>query len=129
VRLFYNLMPQRHRWAERQKEPAEFVVDETFTVPGVGTVVAGTLKKGVLSPNMTMLMGPDMEAGAFKPVAIKSIHYKRLPVTHVVAGQTAALAIKKIKKNQVGASPRNQVGASPRNQVGASPRPCVLPQA
>ena len=42
-----------------------------------------------------------MEAGAFKPVSIKSIHYKRLPVTHVVAGQTAALALKKTKKNQV----------------------------
>ena len=57
MRLFYNLLPQRHRWAEKQRELAEFVVDETFSVPGVGTVVAGTLKKGTLSPNMTLLMG------------------------------------------------------------------------
>ena len=70
-------------------------------VPGVGTIVAGTLKKGTLTPNMTLLMGPDIEGGLFKPVSIKSIHYKRMPVTHVVAGQTAALALKKTKKNQV----------------------------
>ena len=50
---------------------------------------------------MTLLMGPDIEGGLFKPVSIKSIHYKRMPVTHVVAGQTAALALKKTKKNQV----------------------------
>jgi hypothetical protein len=35
VRMFYNLMPQRMRWAERQREPAEFIIDETFGVPGV----------------------------------------------------------------------------------------------
>lgn len=29
-------------------------------------------------------------------------HYKRLPVGQVVAGQTAALALKKIKRAQVG---------------------------
>lgn len=57
VRLFYNLLPQRHRWAEKQGDLAEFVVDETFSVPGVGTVVAGTVKKGVIVPNTTLLMG------------------------------------------------------------------------
>ncbi|GAX75720.1 hypothetical protein CEUSTIGMA_g3163.t1 [Chlamydomonas eustigma] len=101
VRLFYNLLPQRHRWAERQKELPEFVVDETFSVPGVGTVVAGTLKKGTLTPNMNLLMGPDLSDGSFKSVSIKSIHYKRLPVTQVVAGQTAAVALKRTKRNQV----------------------------
>lgn len=57
MRLFYNLLPQRHRWAEKQGDLAEFVVDETFSVPGVGTVVAGTVKKGVIVPNTTLLMG------------------------------------------------------------------------
>jgi GTPase len=101
VRLFYNLLPQRHRWAEKQNDLPEFVVDETFSVPGVGTVVAGTVKKGTIHPNTTLLMGPDITDGLFKPVSIKSIHYKRLPVTQVVAGQTAAMALKKTKRNQV----------------------------
>ena len=47
-----------------------------------------------------MLMGPD-GMGKFEPVVIKSIHRKRLPVTEAIAGQAAAFALKKIKKNQV----------------------------
>lgn len=41
VRLFYSLLPQRHRWVEAQSQAAVFIIDETFAVPGVGTVVAG----------------------------------------------------------------------------------------
>lgn len=77
------------RWAERIGEPAEFVIDETFGVPGVGTVVAGTLKKGTIGPNATLLLGPDIADGAFRPVAVKSLHYKRLPVAQASCGTAA----------------------------------------
>ena len=46
VRLFFNLLPQRVDWAAAAAGLAEFVIDETFNVPGVGTVVAGTVKVG-----------------------------------------------------------------------------------
>lgn len=46
--------------------------------------------------------GPDVADGLFRPVQIKSIHYKRLHVGQVVAGQTAAMALKKVKRAQVG---------------------------
>lgn len=69
--------------SERAAELAEFIVDETFAVPGVGTVVAGTVKSGVINTNSNLLLGPDTADGSFKPTAIKSIHYKRLPVTTV----------------------------------------------
>jgi GTPase len=95
LRLFINLAPQRHKWAARLEEPVEFIIDETFGVPGVGTVVAGTVKRGVLSVNSPVLLGPDVRDGSFWKAAIKSIHYKRLPVSEAVAGQTAALALKK----------------------------------
>eukprot|EP00798_Chlamydomonas_sp_ICE-L_P029190 gene29190-31090_t len=100
VRMFYNLMPQRQRWFEKLGELPEFVIDETFGVPGVGTVVAGTVKKGVITQNCNLLIGPDIGDGSFKAVSIKSIHYKRLPVSQVAAGQTAALALKKVKRSQ-----------------------------
>ena len=61
----------------------EFIIDETFGVPGVGTVVAGTLKQGIISTNSTLLLGPSPTDGTFKPAAVKSIHYKRLPVSKV----------------------------------------------
>ncbi len=42
--MFYNLLPQRHHWMDKQHEVSEFVINETFGVPGVGTMVAGTVK-------------------------------------------------------------------------------------
>ncbi len=44
------------------QELAEFIIDETFGVPGVGTVVAGTVKRGVISVNSTLMLGPDVGA-------------------------------------------------------------------
>ena len=68
---------------ERAEEAAEFIIDETFGVPGVGTVVAGTVKRGVITASTALLLGPHIGDGSFKATAIKSIHYKRLPVTRV----------------------------------------------
>jgi hypothetical protein len=65
--------------------------------------------------------GPDIADGAFKPAAVKSIHYKRLPVGQVVAGQTAALALKKIKRSQVRHS---RDGALAKRGRGVSSRCC-----
>ena len=48
-------------------------------------VIAGTLKSGTVTPNLTLLLGPD-KTGAFKPVVVKSIHHKRTPVDIAVAG-------------------------------------------
>ena len=101
VKLFYNLLPQRVDWAERASGHAEFIIDETFGVPGVGTVVAGTVKRGTITCSTSFLLGPDIGDGSFNPCQIKSIQYKRLPVGKIVAGQTAAIALKKVKRNQV----------------------------
>lgn len=46
------------------------------------------------------LDAPEAAAAVAAP-ALCSQHYKRLPVGQVVAGQTAALALKKIKRQQV----------------------------
>lgn len=101
LRQFMNLIPQRYEWFGKMSLDPEFIIDETFAVPGVGTVVAGTVKSGVIGVNSTLLLGPDIADSSFKPIAIKSIHYKRMVVDKVVAGQTAALALKKVKRNQV----------------------------
>ncbi|GAB4820818.1 hypothetical protein N2152v2_007864 [Parachlorella kessleri] len=101
IRLFYSLLPQRQNWYELFSQPAEFIIDETFSVSGVGTVVAGTVKRGVITPNTPLLLGPDPGDASFKAAAVKSIHYKRLPVCKAVAGQTAALALKRVKRSSV----------------------------
>lgn len=60
----------------------------------MGTVVSGTTLKGVIRLNDTLMLGPD-PLGHFQPIAVKSIHRKRMAVTEVRAGQTASFALKK----------------------------------
>lgn len=73
--------------SEKAARPVEFIIDETFGVPGVGTVVAGTLKQGVIATNSNLLLGPSPIDGTFTKTAIKSIHYKRLAVPKVCSQQ------------------------------------------
>ncbi|KAK9908835.1 hypothetical protein WJX75_003542 [Coccomyxa subellipsoidea] len=91
----------RQRWADKVGDPVEFIIDETFQVAGVGVVVAGTVKRGTLVQGASLLLGPHAGDASFKLTAIKSIAYKRLPVTKVVAGQTAALALKRVKRSSL----------------------------
>ncbi len=77
LRSFLNLL--NTRMENFTNEPTEFQIDDLYSVPGVGTVVSGTCYKGRVSLNDTLLLGPDL-IGQFKPVVIKGIHRKRLPV-------------------------------------------------
>ncbi|XP_046145006.1 GTP-binding protein 1 isoform X1 [Osmia bicornis bicornis] len=98
LKMFLNLLTAR--MTSHDDEPAEFQIDDTYSVPGVGTVVSGTTLKGVIKLNDTLLLGPD-PLGRFIPIAVKSIHRKRMPVREVRGGQTASFALKKIKRSQI----------------------------
>ncbi|PNF25911.1 GTP-binding protein 1 [Cryptotermes secundus] len=98
LKMFLNLLTAR--MISRDDEPAEFQIDDTYSVPGVGTVVSGTTLKGVIRLNDTLLLGPDT-LGHFIPIAVKSIHRKRMVVREVRGGQTASFALKKIKRSQI----------------------------
>ncbi|OTF79925.1 ubiE/COQ5 methyltransferase GTP-binding protein-like protein [Euroglyphus maynei] len=98
LKKFLNLLNSRA--PNHDNCPAEFQIDEVYSVPGVGTVVSGISLKGIIHTNETLLLGPDT-LGNFLPVSIKSIHRKRLPVKEVRSGQTASFALKKIRKNEI----------------------------
>lgn len=97
---FLNLVPSTRNWREHIDKPSEFAIDETFVVPGVGTVVAGTTTSGAVSSGQILNLGPDGR-GNFIKAQVKSVHYKRTPVKRVVAGQAGSLALKKIKRSAV----------------------------
>lgn len=59
-------------------------------------MVSGTTLKGVIRLNDILMLGPD-PLGRFVPIAVKSIHRKRMPVKEVRAGQTASFALKKVR--------------------------------
>ncbi|KAM4594244.1 LOW QUALITY PROTEIN: GTP-binding protein 1-like [Fundulus diaphanus] len=98
LKMFLNLLSPRTTFSN--DEPAEFQIDDTYSVPGVGTVVSGTTLRGLIRLNDTLLLGPD-PLGTFIPIAVKSIHRKRMPVKEVHGGQTASFALKKIKRSSI----------------------------
>jgi GTPase len=95
VKSFMNLL--RPSKPADTEAPAVFQIDETFSVPGVGTVISGTTVCGTITGADTLLLGPD-STGAFQPVGIKGIHRRRMPVTAVRGGQAASFALKKVKR-------------------------------
>lgn len=93
LKIFLNLLSARI--PPGSEDPAEFSIDDLYTVPGVGTVVSGTMLSGTIRVNDTLLLGPD-SVGLFTTVSIKSIHRKRMPVREVRGGQTASFALRKV---------------------------------
>ena len=109
VRLFMSLITPQRNWQKVMEDPALLHIDKTFSVPGVGTVVSGTLTAGEIHVNDTLLHGPN-KFGAFDSVVIKGIHTNRLPVKTGRAGQSLSLALKKTKRS---ATRKGQVIVNP----------------
>ncbi|XP_037546273.1 GTP binding protein 1, like [Nematolebias whitei] len=114
LKMFLNLLSPRTTYND--DEPAEFQIDDTYSVPGVGTVVSGTTLRGLIQLNDTLLLGPD-PLGIFIPITVKSIHRKRMPVKEVHGGQTASFALKKIKRASIR---KGMVMISPKLQPQAT---------
>lgn len=72
---------------------SELQVDETFEVPGIGTVVSGLMIQGTIREGDEMLLGPD-DQGNFENVSILSLHRHKIPCNFVRAGQKCTMAIK-----------------------------------
>ncbi|XP_052788264.1 GTP-binding protein 1-like [Mya arenaria] len=108
LKMFLNLLSTRMKC--NLGSPPEFQIDDTFSVPGVGTVVSGTVLQGYVKLNDTLMLGPD-PLGQFQPLVIKSIHRKRMPVKEVRGGQTASFSLKKIKRSTIR---KGMVMVSPR---------------
>ena len=96
-----NLVPSRYDWAHQSVLPSqELVVDSTFYVTGVGTVVGGIVTQGTFRVGDNVVLGPDGN-GNFRPTQVKSIHSKGIDVPFAAAGSDATLALKKEKKNNI----------------------------
>ncbi|KAK8242090.1 GTP-binding protein [Phyllosticta capitalensis] len=98
VRTFLNILP--HHGNYDIDAPFEFHVNDTFSVPFVGTVVSGVVKSGVLHSGDTVLIGPD-SLGQFTTTKVRSIERKRIPVPGCSAGQSASLALRNVRRKDV----------------------------
>ncbi|RNF23392.1 putative GTP-binding elongation factor tu family protein [Trypanosoma conorhini] len=112
---FLNLLPVRKDWRKARTLPREMVIDSTFFVNGVGTVVGGIVTQGIFHVNDAVLLGPDCH-GAYRTVHIKSIHVKGREQQQAVAGCDAAFCLKKekraaIRKGNILADPQHPIAA------------------
>ena len=98
VRIFLNILP--HHGHYDAEGPFEFHVNDTFSVPFVGTVVSGVVKSGVIHAGDPVLIGPD-SVGQFTPTSIRTIERKRIQVSVCQAGQSASFALKKVRRKEV----------------------------
>ncbi|RYP67196.1 hypothetical protein DL770_008669 [Monosporascus sp. CRB-9-2] len=98
VRTFLNILPHHGRYDA--DAPFEFHVNDTFSVPFVGTVVSGIVKSGVIHAGDNVLIGPS-GIGEFIQTSIRSIERKRIGVPAASAGQSASFALKKVRRKDV----------------------------
>ncbi|KAI9676644.1 MAG: hypothetical protein M1829_002961 [Trizodia sp. TS-e1964] len=98
VRTFLNILP--HHGYYDSEAPFKFHINDTFSVPFVGTVVSGVVKSGAIHAGDTVLVGPD-SLGQFTTTTIRSIERKRIQVPVCSAGQSASFALKKVRRKDV----------------------------
>lgn len=98
VREFLNILP--HHGKYDVDAPFEFHINDTFSVPFVGTVVSGVVKSGVVHAGDTVLVGPD-SLGQFATTTIRSIERKRIGVPACSAGQSASFALRRMRRKDV----------------------------
>ncbi|KAL6708587.1 hypothetical protein ACN47E_002568 [Coniothyrium glycines] len=98
VRMFLNVLP--HHGNYDSSAPLEFHVNDTFSVPFVGTVVSGVVKSGAIHVGDTILVGPD-SLGQFQTTKVRSIERKRIQVPGCSAGQSASLALRNTRRKDV----------------------------
>eukprot|EP00531_Pseudo-nitzschia_arenysensis_P014928 CAMPEP_0116122612 /NCGR_PEP_ID=MMETSP0329-20121206/4305_1 /TAXON_ID=697910 /ORGANISM="Pseudo-nitzschia arenysensis, Strain B593" /LENGTH=672 /DNA_ID=CAMNT_0003616467 /DNA_START=223 /DNA_END=2241 /DNA_ORIENTATION=- len=87
-------LPKRRRHERKLQRSFEYLVDDIFNVPGVGSVVSGFVNAGQLDvgPNAHVYVGPT-DDGTFMKTVAKSAHISRINTSNVTSGQSACLAL------------------------------------
>jgi elongation factor 1-alpha len=103
-RFLYHIPVEttQHQHELLSQQPAEFHVDELFNVEGVGLVLGGILRRGVVQEGEVLLIGP-MADGEFTRTAVRSIRFRinRAPCQQIVAGQAATITVAGVDRASV----------------------------
>ncbi|KAJ3413146.1 hypothetical protein HDV05_008484, partial [Chytridiales sp. JEL 0842] len=100
LKLFLNVLHANSQGHYDINSPVEYQITDSFSVPGVGCVVSGTVMTGIVHVGDSLLLGPDT-TGHFTPTIVKSIQRKRVSVPCASAGQSASFALKKVKRSSI----------------------------
>lgn len=92
---FLHVLPPQRSHTERERltqDLTEFQIDELYSVPQVGTVVGGVIRRGSIREGEKLLLGPS-DSGSFQEVKVRTVHRNRLPCRLIQAGQAASVAL------------------------------------
>lgn len=98
VKMFLNVLGKTTPRRDDIND-VEFHIDNTWTVPGVGTVIGGHLSTGKIYVNDKLWIGPNN--GKYEQVIVKSIHCKRVMLQNVEHGSYVCLGLKKYERNRI----------------------------
>ena len=97
VRKFANILQRRHH--QSSSDNVEFIIDNVWSVSGIGTVVGGYLLSGNVNVGDGLYMGPMN--GKYENVTVRSIHVKRIPVQTTHSGSYVCFGLKKINHARI----------------------------
>ncbi len=89
--LFWRL-PKRVSPVEKARDFVMYI-DKVYSVKGVGTVVSGSIKQGIIRRNQELYLGPDCR-GRFARVRAASIQIHHLSVDTAEVGEIVGIAVK-----------------------------------
>jgi GTPase len=92
LKSMLRLLPQRRKHKSKMHRPFEFLIDDIFSVPGVGTIISGFVNCGHWRKGDVLHIGP-LKDGSNLTVVPKSCHVAQTTVDHVWAGHSACFAI------------------------------------
>ena len=99
LKTFLHDLPRRRRHENKINRPFEFLVEDIFTVQGVGTVLSGFVNAGQYNKGGAIYVGPT-KSGDFLKTTVKSIHVMQTNVDHVHAGHSACFAVNLTKQER-----------------------------
>lgn len=88
----FSKLPKRVAPIEREKDFIMYI-DKVYRVKGVGTVVSGSIKQGIIRRNQELYLGPDSK-GVFRRVRASSIEIHHLSVDTAEVGEVVGIAVK-----------------------------------
>lgn len=101
---YLNFTPYVNKWSSLSHDFKHILIDHTYSINGIGTVITGTIKSGTIHLNDTLLLGPDFQ-GLFHPLIVKGIVHYGSSLSKASAGQTIGLSFKKshydLKNNSI----------------------------
>jgi GTPase len=97
LKIYLNRLNKKYNTTELENKPAYFIINDSFMVQGIGTVVHGLMMEGMIRKDEHLLIGPYSD-GSFKPIKARSIHVKRTLVSHTSATQTGCINLPKLDR-------------------------------